>query len=153
MSEHDSDILLWSEHQAELLRRHAVGVQANDTTIDWTNIIEEIESIGNEQLHVVTSNLMQALIHTLKALKWPLSPEVPHWEAEARVSRANAAGGFVPSMRRRIDMARIYRRALRGLPETIGVVEFYRWDETVSQPTSAVPDICPVTLDELLSED
>jgi hypothetical protein len=29
--------------------------------IDWSNIIEEIESVGNEQLHAVTSPLRQAL--------------------------------------------------------------------------------------------
>jgi hypothetical protein len=39
------------------------------------------------------------------------------------------------------DLDRIYRQALRGLPETMD-----------GQPPLAVPQVCPVTLDELLAE-
>jgi hypothetical protein len=139
---YDTDVLLWSERQAELLRGLAAGERINTAELDWPNVIEEIESVGSEQLHAVTSNLMQALIHMLKAQAWPTSPHVPHWQAEARVFRANAADRFAPSMRQRLDLARIYRRALRGLPETID-----------GQAPLPVPDAGQVTLDELLSED
>src|SRR5882757_283600 len=66
MSDYDTDILLWSQRQAELLRRLAAGEPVNEAP-DWPNIVEEIESVGNEQLHAVTSLLRQALIHILKA--------------------------------------------------------------------------------------
>lgn len=141
MSEYEADILLWSEHQAELLRRLAAGERVNDQ-VDWENLIEEVESVGNEQLHAVNSLLRQALLHMLKAEAWPLSSEVPHWQAEARGFRADAADRYAPSMRQRINLARIYRLACRGLPETI--------DGQAPLPT---PEICPVTLDELLSDD
>jgi len=90
MSEYDTDILLWSEHQADLLRRLAAGERVNDQ-VDWENVVEEIESVGNEQRHAVTSLLTQALTHMLKALAWPLSGEVAHWLAEARRFRDDAA--------------------------------------------------------------
>jgi hypothetical protein len=138
---YDDDILLWSERQAELLRQHAASARENGA-IDWPNIIEEIESVGNEQRFAVESNLMQALIHMLKAAAWPLSDAVPHWQAEARVFRSNAANRFAPSMRQRLDFARIYRQALRGLPDTVD-----------GQPPLPVPDACPVTLGELLGDD
>lgn len=138
---YDEDIVLWSERQADLLRQHAASARANDA-IDWPNIIEEIESVGNEQRFAVEANLMQALIHMLKAEAWPLSPTVPHWQAEARIFRANAQRRFAPSMRQRINLARLYRQALRGLPDTID-----------GQPPLPVPELCPVTLDELLSDD
>jgi hypothetical protein len=138
---YDDDILLWSEHQAELLRRHAAGARENDA-IDWPNVIEEIESVGNEQRFAVESNLVQALIHMLKAKAWPSSLYVPHWQAEARVFRSTAESRFTPSMRQRSDMVRLYRRALRGLPDTID-----------GQPPLPVPDVCQWTLDELLAED
>jgi hypothetical protein len=141
MSEYDADILLWSEHQAALLRRLAAGERVNDQ-IDWTNVIEEVESVGNEQLHAVNSLLRQALLHMLKAEAWPLSSEVPHWQAEARGFRADAADRYAPSMRQRINMARIYNLARRGMPETID-----------GQAPLPVPELCPVTLDELLSDD
>jgi hypothetical protein len=138
---YDEDIVLWSEHQAALLRQLAATAPANNA-IDWPNIIEEIESVGSEQRHAVESNLLQALIHMLKAAAWPLSQAVPHWQAEARVFRSNAANRFAPSMRQKIDLARIYRQALRGLP-----------DKVDGQAPLPVPEMCPVTLDELLSED
>ena len=82
MSDYDTDIVLWSEYQADLLRRVAAGEPVNETP-DWPNIIEEIESVGSEQRHAVESLLLQALIHMLKAEAWPLSRDVPHWQAEA----------------------------------------------------------------------
>jgi hypothetical protein len=139
---YDDDILLWSEHQARLLRRRAAGELVNEAELDWPNIAEEIESVGNEQLRAVESFLVQALLHDLKAAAWPLSRDVPHWRAEARRFRGDAASRFAPSMRQRIDMAKVYRRALRAMPETLD-----------DQPPLPVPQNCPVTLDELLAED
>jgi hypothetical protein len=139
---YDDDILLWSEHQADLLRRRAAGELVNEAELDWPNIAEEIESVGNEQLHAVESFLVQALLHDLKATAWPLSRDVPHWHAEARRFRGDAASRFAPSMRQRIDMAKVYHRALRAMPETMD-----------DQPPLPVPESCPVTLDDLLAED
>jgi hypothetical protein len=139
---YDTDIVLWSEHQAELLRRRAGGELVNEAELDWTNIAEEIESVGSEQRHAVESLLMQALVHMLKAEAWPLSRDAPNWRADAIGFRAQAAIRFVPSMRQRINLAHIYRQARRAIPETM--------DDQAPLP---VPDACPVTLDELLSED
>jgi hypothetical protein len=137
---YDADIVLWSERQADLLRRHLAGERANDVALDWPNIIEEIESVGREQLHAVESLLLLALIHRLKAEAWPDSREVPHWRAEERTFRNQARRRFTPSMRQRFDLAGIYADALRGLPETSGGL-----------PPQSLPDICPVTLDALLA--
>jgi hypothetical protein len=63
---YDEDILLWSEHQAELLRRLAAGQPVNERP-DWANIIDEVENVGREQLHAVESLPFQALLHMLKA--------------------------------------------------------------------------------------
>jgi Domain of unknown function DUF29 len=138
---YDTDILLWSERQRDLLKRVAAGEAVNEAP-DWPNIIEEIESVGSEQLHAVVSLLRQALIHMLKAEAWPLSREVSHWQSEARRFRADAADRYAPSMRQRIDLGRIYRQARHVMPETID-----------GQPPLPVQRTCPVTLDELLSDE
>ena len=49
---------------------------------------------------------------------------------------------FVPSMRQRIDVAGLYADALAAMPETID-----------GQPPLPMPEVCTVTLDELLSDD
>ncbi len=91
---YDRDILEWSERQAELLRRHAAGERINDTDLDWSNIIEEVADVGRNTLRACRSQLLQALLHDLKAEAWPLSREVAHWRSEARVARINAADAF-----------------------------------------------------------
>jgi hypothetical protein len=139
---YDTDVLLWSEQQAGLLRRRAAGELVNDTELDWPNIAEEIESVGSEQRHAVESLLLQALLHRLKIEAWPLSRDVPHWRSEARLFRAQARRRFVPSMRQRIDVAGLYQDALRALPETMDDL-----------PPLPVPEVCPATLDELLAGD
>jgi hypothetical protein len=141
MSDYDSDILVWSERQAELLRRRAAGELVNDAEMDWSNIAEEIGDVGRNTLRACRSQLLLALLHDLKAEAWPLSRDVPHWRSEARVARINAADAFAPSMRQKIDVPEMYAKALRALPETIE-----------GQPPLPLSDMCPVTLDELLSE-
>jgi hypothetical protein len=119
MSDYDDDILLWSEHQAELLRRRAAGELVNDAKIDWPNVAEEIEDVGRSELRSVESLLGQALRHMLKAEAWPLSRDAPSWRADAIDFRQQARRRFVASMRQRIDVADLYADALRTLPETL----------------------------------
>jgi hypothetical protein len=133
---YDTDILLWSEEQAELLRSRSANA------LDWDNLAEEIKDVGLSQLHAVMSHLRLALLHDLKAEAWPLSRDVPHWRAEARGHRGDACQHFTPSMRRRLDVEKLYRQARRRMPETI--------DGALPLP---VPDSCPVSLEEMLSED
>jgi hypothetical protein len=136
---YEHDTLAWSEHQADLLRRLAAGERLNET-VDWPNVIEEIESVGRSQLSTVKSLLVQALAHDLKCEAWPLAPHVPHWRAEARGFRGDAAEAFTPSMRQRIDIAELYRRALDRLPDTVD-----------GQPPTQIPAARPLTLDALLA--
>jgi hypothetical protein len=139
---YETDILEWSERQADLLRRVAAADRANDGAPDWPNIIEEIESVGRSQLSAVRSLLTQALVHMLKAEAWPQSSAVPGWRSEAMRFRLDAADAFTPSMRQHIDVAKLYARALRIMPDTID-----------GQAPLPVPQTCALTLDELLADE
>jgi hypothetical protein len=141
MSDYDSDILTWSERQADLLRRHAAGERVNSADLDWPNIIEEVADVGRNTLRACRSHLLQALLHDLKATAWPQSRDVAHWRSEARVARINATYAFAPSMRQWIDVADLYAKAVRAMPEMVD-----------GQPPLSVEAVCPVTLDELLQD-
>jgi hypothetical protein len=141
MSDYDTDILVWSERQAELLRRRAAGELVNDAEMDWPNIADEIQDVGRSELRSCRSLLRQALRHMLKAEAWPLSRDAPTWRADAIDFRRQARDAFAPSMRQKIDVVDLYADALAAMPETID-----------GQPPLPVPDVCPVTLDELLGE-
>jgi hypothetical protein len=139
LSDYDTDVLTWSERQAALLRRVAAGEQINDQ-VDWPNIIEEVEAVGQSQVDAVESWLYQALLHMLKASAWPLSEAVPHWQAEARGFRGQARRKYRATMAQKLDVPGLYADALYALPETI--------DGQGPLPMSAE---CTVTLDNLLS--
>lgn len=135
---YDVDVLEWSEQQARLLRQLAAGERLNEP-IDWENVAEEIESVGRSQRDAVESLWTLAFLHDLKSEAWPLSRDVPHWRAEARLFRRQARRKFTPSMHSKIDVAGLYADALAGLPETMD-----------GQSPLPVPEVCPVTLNELL---
>ena len=54
---YDSDAVLWSERQADLLRRRARGELANDADLDWLNIAEEIDSMGRSERSALSSHV------------------------------------------------------------------------------------------------
>ena len=137
---YDTDILTWSERQAALLRRRAAGELVNDADIDWSNVAEEIEDVGKSEVRSVRSHILMALLHDLKAEAWPRSRDVAHWRAEARLHRDQARDDYTASIGRKLDLAKIYRQALRAMP-----------DVEDDQPPLPVPAVCPVTLAELLA--
>jgi hypothetical protein len=135
---YDTDIVTWSEQQAALLRRLAAGERVNDQ-VDWGNVVEEIESVGQSQIDAVEPLLTQALLHLLKAQAWPGLPYVSRWQADARLVRRQARRKYRPSMRQKIDLAGLYADALAGLPD--------KMDDQIPLP---VPQTCPMTLEQLL---
>lgn len=62
---YETDVYAWSQHQTALLRAEEFE------QVDWNNLIEEIESLGVEQLHKVESHLIRLLQHLLK---WQYQP-------------------------------------------------------------------------------
>jgi hypothetical protein len=137
---YERDILSWSEHQAELLRRLARGERVND--VDWEHVVEEIEDVGLSQLNAVRSYLRLMLVHLLKVHGWPDSPSIDHWRGEVVSFQADAEQRFAPSMRQKIDLAKLYGAALKQ-------VEGVRYDGVAPREW---PLVCPFTLDELLTE-
>ncbi len=136
---YEHDALAWSEHQAALLRRVALGERVND--VDWTHVVEEIEDVGLAELNAVHSHLRQILVHLLKIHGWPSLSSCRHWRSEIVAFQTDTQRRFAPSMRQRIDLEAIYARAvLQTLPLQYG-----------GRQASAAPKTCPVTLHELLT--
>jgi hypothetical protein len=99
MSDYDTDILIWSERQAELLRRRAAGELITEADLGRSNIAEEIEAMGRSQLHAVES-LVQTLQHMLKAEAWcsPVTRAFAGWplwrEPHGRAGPAMMGSGW-----------------------------------------------------------
>ncbi len=135
------DVLAWSEHQADLLRRVGRGERVSD--IDWDLVAEEIEDVGLSELHSVESYLELMLVHLLKIHGWPDSHSVGHSRVEIIAFQTNMQRRFAPSMRQRIDMDGLYKNALRQL----------RLATDQGQGPLPLPPICSLSLDDLLSKE
>src|SRR5580658_10042307 len=108
---YDRDALAWSERQAELSRRVARGEKVRD--VDWRHVVEEIEDVGLSELNAVQSYLEQILVHLLKSHGWPdISSDQPR-RAEIVAFQSGVERRFAPSMRQRIDLDKLYGRAVR----------------------------------------
>jgi Domain of unknown function DUF29 len=135
---YEIDVLSWSERQAALLRRLAVGEKVN-AEIDWPHVIEELEDVGQSELRAVRSLLARALEHLLKMHGWP-SGSREQWRSEALSFLIDARRSWTPSMGGRISLDEIYE-------ETVAVTRARTVD---AQPPGSLPDHCPFSLDELI---
>ncbi len=136
---YSTDIVTWSRQQAERLRRHVAGERVND--LDWEHVIEEIEDLGNSEMAQGTSLLLQAMIHALKAARWPTGTAVLHWRGEAATCLLQAQIRYRPGMARTIALDDLYGKARRLVLAT---------DQDV--PPHPIPDSLALTLTELTDE-
>lgn len=136
-----SDVVLWSERQAEALRRLRAGERVND--LDWDNVIEEVVSLGRSETKGVRTLLVRAVERLLKAAAWPGAGDAPAWLHEAGVFLRDARADWTPSMDRHLDAQRVYGQARRNV---LGLA--FR-----ERPPDPTPESCPFALRELLPED
>ncbi|WP_428540138.1 DUF29 domain-containing protein [Rhodopila sp.] len=117
MSDYEADILVWTEHQAALLRRRAAGELVNEADLDWTNIAEEIESVGRSERSVLSSRVRTIIEHLAKLEASPASKPRIGWQETVLRCRADidALLQATPSLRRELDetVANELGRALR----------------------------------------
>ena len=65
MSDYDADLLVWSGHQADLLRRMGAGERVDDL-VDWANVAEEIEALGRSDKRALRSGIATILEQLIK---------------------------------------------------------------------------------------
>ena len=139
---YEDDILLWSERQAELLRRRAAGERVNDADIDWPNVAEEIEDVGKSERREIESRLAVLCTHLLK---WRFQPK----------RRSRSWAGSITEARNQIE------RVIRGSPSLKGrlakmLAEAYADGRRVAAAETglkSVPPECPWSVEEILRHD
>ena len=135
---YEIDALAWAEQQADLLRRLARGERLNET-IDWVNVIEEVQDVGLSELRACESLLGQALLHLFKLFLEPDSLATSHWRREVVGFLLGARKRFTPSMRQKINLADVYDDMV------------FQLRAGFDDPSDVkLPETCPFTLDDLL---
>ncbi len=142
---YDDDVVAWAEQQAQAIRAIARSRPDLSNLLDWDHIAEEIEGVAQDFFYKFTGLTRQFLIHVAKALSAPQSPSLPHWGVEASGFHDDALDRFTPSMRQKVDLDELWKRALKQAKRALAV----HGDELAVDLTGT----CPLTLDELIEPD
>lgn len=86
---YDEDFFVWTQRQAEELRRAARA--GSNLPLDWENIAEEIESLGNRDRREVESLTRLIIVHLLKLACSPAGNPRRGWRGEVLEYRLQLA--------------------------------------------------------------
>ena len=137
------DFFAWSQEQAAVLRRLAARRDLpND--LDLAHIAEEIEDVGRSELHSVQSYIRLTLVHLIEAARVNDDGLRAHRRSEIVSFRNDLLTRYTPSMRQRIDLDLLWKRALEEAEARLAAY---------GQPGLAnAPATCPLPLDAFLAE-
>ena len=111
MSDYDTDLLLWSERQAKLLRRVGAGERVNDQ-VDWEHVAEEIESLGRSERRELANRIRVVLTHLIKLCVSPSMEPRAGWVETIVEQRAAVATLLADSPSLRASVATIIMEQL-----------------------------------------
>lgn len=137
---YDTDFYAWTQHTAELLKTRQFD------TVDWNNVIEEIESLGKNDRDKLISSLKILIAHLLK---WQYQSEKrsKSWEGTIFRERENITEYLedMPSLAQFLDseewMRKAYERAKRVAGKETGLGE------------KAFPKTCSYAVEQLMDFD
>jgi hypothetical protein len=146
MAAYDVDVAAWSERQASLLRLAAAGEQVNDR-IDWQNVAEEIESVGQSELRTLASHVRNVLEHLAKLEASPAVDPRAGWQDTVSRARSDIEDLLKasPSLKLKLD-AIVTEQLPRALKLAASSFAFH--GETTRVPLEALH----YTTDQLLND-
>ena len=149
------DAWAWSREQADALRRRDVDA------IDWENVIEEIEDVGNRHSDAWASHCRNVISHLLKIEHSGAAEAVEHWRKEIVAWRREMYGklyeypGMKSSLTELLDRAwRLGRGdAVQALAEQAGPEDWVAEKRSLRSWQGRLPLECPYSLEEIVGYD
>jgi hypothetical protein len=142
---YDRDFYSWTQNQAEALRRAATD--RVNLPLDWTNLAEEIDSLGRSQLSALHNELALVIEHLLKLEYSPAIEPRNNWLLAVGRHQQTALDLWTdnPGLRQRVDLGKAFRIGRRNAVDSLRLMD--RLDP------SAVPLVSPYALADLLERD
>jgi hypothetical protein len=138
---YDEDFYVWTEAQAELLRKRRFEA------LDLDNLIEEVEALGRAEKSSVVNNASVIVEHLLKLQYSPAEEPRNAWRASVREHRRRLRRDLSPRLRRILDaeLAVLYEE-IRD--DTRALLR----DHGEHGAADALPGTCPYTLDQITGD-
>lgn len=137
-TQYETDYLEWIETTLEKLR------SCDYDSVDWENLIEEIEDMGRSERRGLKSNLIVVLVHLLK---WQFQPD----------RRSGSWGGSIVEHRRRIQEAIDDSPSLQPYLESIFDKCYLQAIKQAAAETGLSSEAflqqCPYDLEEVMSDE
>jgi len=135
---YEVDDYLWLEETINLLKTKDLD------NLDLDNLIEELESLGRNDLNKVRSLLRQIIIHILLLQYWEqeYARNYRHWRGEIIVFRDDLNNSLTTTLKNKLDdeLERIYHVSIKLVIEKTGL------------SLERLPDNCPYSLEQLLDD-
>jgi hypothetical protein len=142
---YEQDFYVWTQRQAEALRR--LAETRPNAELDFPHLIEEVEDLGTSQRDAVRSQVRRIIEHCLK-LEYSSSP-LPRasWYDSIIDARTELDDKLSPSLRRDLDqhLSRLWRQARTKTDN--GLRRFGEPDAAALLPAD-----CAYALDDLLAD-
>ncbi|MBI1252015.1 MAG: DUF29 family protein [Alphaproteobacteria bacterium] len=110
---YEEDFYLWTQAQAEALRKRGAGGNA----IDYDRLAEEVADLGKSEFREARSYVARIIEHLFK-LAWSQREEPRGgWKAEIVRFRLDAEAAFTPTIRRKVeaDLERLHEASAKAV--------------------------------------
>ena len=140
-SVYDQDFYVWTEVQAELLR------QRRFDELDLTNLIEEVEGLGDSKKSAVLSNATVVIEHLLKLPHSPATDPRAGWIDAVLEHRNRLEYELTPRLRQILEdeLPRVYAVARRTADRRLRV-------HGEDAAAAALPAACPYGVDQITGD-
>lgn len=140
---YEDDTVAWAREQAAALRARDFGA------VDWTNVIEEIDSVGASERRSLQSALQVIMEHLIKLDHGKQRDPERGWRVTVATQRVKAERILEdnPSLRRELPelIEKEYRRARRTAMAGFAAYE----PERLAEYERAIPTECPYSLSDV----
>jgi hypothetical protein len=138
---YDEDFYVWTEAQAELLRKRQFEA------LDLGNLIEEVEGLGDAKKSAVLNNASVIIEHLLKFQFSPAGDPRRGWAEPIVEHRTRLEIELTPRLRQILDqeLSRLYALTRRSTERKLRL----HGEDT---PADTLPATCPYTLDQITGD-